>query len=172
MANITKASLKQLIDQNLADYSNITPDRHRDVLYAILECISYQGDIRHVRMNNTDIPIYFDTSGLGRVNEQYEGWAICNGNNGTQNDGGRTYIGYDPNDYPILGQQAGETSHTLTEQELPNITIRESVQNTVGDQTVPAGSTPYFVAQNKQLGSGQAHNNMQPYTVVLKIQKV
>jgi len=170
--NITKQILLDKINTNLADFSNITPTEHREILLMFLECVMFDGDIRHIRMANVDIPINFDPSGLGRAGFQYEGWAICNGNNGTTNDNGRTYIGYDPTDYPTLGAQGGEKLHTLTEPELPEIELKDCVNTNVGDQTVPAGSTPYYSRVNRTVGEGEAHNNMQPYTVVLKIQKV
>lgn len=170
--NITKQILLDKINTNLADFSNITPTEHREILLMFLECVMFNGDIRHIRMLNADIPVYFDTSGLGRVNLQYEGWAICNGNNGTIDDGGRTYIGYEPREYPTLNAQGGSKNHTLTESELPTTVINEAVATSVGDQTVPAGSTPYYSGVPTNLGSGTAHNNMQPYTVILKIQKI
>lgn len=170
--NITKAIVKAEIDAKLADFSNITPDELRGIFYMFLECSMFNGDIRHIRMANVDIPINFDTSGLGRSGLQYEGWAICNGNNGTTNDNGRTYIGYDPTNYPTLNAQGGEKEHTLTVPELPVLTIKEAVQDGTGDQTVPAGGTPYYKRDDRTIGSGTAHNNMQPYTVILKIQKV
>ena len=129
-------------------------------------------------MQNSDIPIYFDTSGLGRLNLQYEGWAICNGNNSTVNDNGRTYIGYDPVNYPTLGFQGGTKTHKLTESELPVVDITAS-QTSAGPEE---GSNPSKLTTGSNvlegafvidtIGGGVAHNNMQPYTVILKIQKV
>ena len=64
----------------------------------------------------------FDGTGLGLADTQYEGWALCNGNNGTPNLKGRFVAGYDPasGDYNSIGEVHGENFHTLTVNEMPS----------------------------------------------------
>ena len=64
----------------------------------------------------------FDGSGLGYVNGPTDGYALCNGQNGTPDLRGKFIVGYDSNDtdYNALGKTGGEKVHTLTKAEIPN----------------------------------------------------
>lgn len=45
----------------------------------------YRGNPTELRMFSGDPSVYFDNTGLGIVGGEWDGWAICNGNNGTTN---------------------------------------------------------------------------------------
>jgi hypothetical protein len=45
----------------------------------------YTGRPTEIKMFNGNWTLYFDGTGLGIVGGTWDGWALCNGNNGTQN---------------------------------------------------------------------------------------
>ena len=69
----------------------------------------------------------FDGSGIGVAGTAYEGWAICNGQNGTPDLRGRFIVGVGRNGDPAytgnttyqMGDAGGEEAHTLTREEMP-----------------------------------------------------
>jgi microcystin-dependent protein len=63
----------------------------------------------------------FITNGLGKVGTQLDGWALCNGNNGTPNLKGRFIAGYDPldADYNAIGNLGGSKTVSLINTQLP-----------------------------------------------------
>lgn len=146
------------------------------------------GDVKEVDCNAAYIAANFDATGLG-INER-KGWAICNGNNGTKNRGGRVSVGYstvtiDPNDnvwdvlYNTIGATGGEKKHTLSQSELPNIQLNSGLYNNSQDYVdgsadpnnvgTTANGTPI---KTSSLGSGLAHENRPPFIVTLFIQKL
>jgi hypothetical protein len=94
---------------------------------------------------------------------------------------GRVLVGIDSTqtEFDTVGEEGGEKTHTLTQAELPDIPANPSVpticstpNNTggpivdyhiLGSQTTSGYSVPGIGAD---LGSGEAHNNLQPYKVV------
>jgi hypothetical protein len=94
---------------------------------------------------------------------------------------GRVLVGLDSaqTEFDTIGKEGGEKTHTLTQAELPDIPANPSVpticstpNNTggpivdyhiLGSQTTSGYSVPGIGAD---LGSGEAHNNLQPYKVV------
>lgn len=80
------------------------------------------------------------------------------------------------------GNTGGEAEHTLTQGELPNVSVGVEVVFSgpsgssvyVASNTGTAG-TPYNSAdagKTKPLGSGQAHNNMPPYIAVYRWRRI
>lgn len=133
------------------------------------------GEIKEMDVDTSFITTYFDVTGLGLVDTQYEGWAIMNGNNGTSNDGGLVSIGYHASTYPTLGATGGEKDHTLIVSEIPAHThgIKTVNKNAAGsgsERTV--SSTGAGTEATESIGGGLAHNNMQPYRVHLKIKRI
>ncbi len=128
------------------------------------------------------------TEGLG-VNER-AGWAIMNGKNGTPNDKGKVVIAYGTlgpgTNYPTLGATGGAETHTLTENEMPEHN-HDWLYGTEQDDDSSGGSNDEFTATAQgnwgphngvlsppigNRGGNEAHNNMQPYVVRLKIMKL
>lgn len=148
--------------------------------YIRTQATSYQYEVKLIRApNKTYITDNFDmlpgaTQGLGKVGGLWEGWAICNGNNGTDNLDGQTFIGYGAN-YSTVGQFIGESEHTLTINEIPshnhNCPADGGSTNSTGSN-FRRESNNTGVLQTNSVGGGQAHNNMQPSMVILKIMKL
>lgn len=145
---------------------------------------SYPYEIKYIRAPN---PAYitdnFDmtvgaTQGIGKAGGLWEGWAIMNGNNGTDNVDGQTLIGWGAN-YATVGQFVGESEHTLTINEMPSHSHDTDISYDGGgasDQqsyVESGGSDERNIPTASTLtGGGEAHNNMQPSMVVLIIMKM
>ena len=91
---------------------------------------------------------------------------------------GKVPVGLDSSDsdFDTLGETGGEKTHTLSVSELPshNHGTTYSYANVSGtgpkgsETKISTGSTYYFNYRNStdNRGDGQAHNNLQPYTVI------
>lgn len=117
----------------------------------------------------------------GSSNAVPDGWAICNGQNGTPDLRNRFVVGVGSKS---LGATGGEENHTLTMNEIP------SHQHVVpyGERTVKASfpwgsygsglqgsnSTDYdnLWPYTSYAGGGGAHNNMPPYMALYYIMKL
>lgn len=116
-------------------------------------------------------------TGLGNTGTDWAGWAIADGRNGTEDLGGLVPVGYkfsDP-DFGTIGATGGEKDVTLTVDQIP--AHSHEYINTSGTQ-YKRGNTgseffdPNEVEQTGNTGGGQAHNNMQPYRVMLYVTKI
>lgn len=171
---MTRTDLQNLINSNLADLSNIIPSKHREVEIALLNEIAPLYEVKELDIPDTQLATFltanFDLTGLGINN--YVGFAICNGSNGTRNRGGKTSIGYDATDYATIGAIGGEKNHILTVSELPtnNKTVHSFVSGVTSGGGV--GAEPWAGAIVNFGGSDAPHNNMQPYIVTLFIQRI
>ena len=144
------------------------------------------GDVKEVDCDAAYITANFDGTGLG-INER-AGWAICNGDNGTKDRGGRVSVGYetvtvDPSNnvwdaiYNTIGATGGEKRHTLITSEMPAHThsIQPAyVTGTSAPSNVRTDSTSGSVGQavTGSTGGGGSHENRQPFIVTLFIQKL
>lgn len=131
-----------------------------------------KGDTKEIVCDATYMSNNFNSTGLG-VKER-TGWAIMNGNNGTHNDNGLVVVSYGTS-YPTLGATGGEATHTLlgVESGRPPINLPVTDDFTGGGQYLTtgldSGRGPITIAAQP---AAQAHNNMQPYVVRLRIQKI
>ena len=175
---MTYSEIQNLIDTNLASDTKIPALKHREVEHALLDYIqsnlSQSGDIKRVKCDLAYLESNFEVDGLGK--NLRLGWAICNGNNGTDNLAGRVGVGYGLG-YSVLGQTGGEKEHTLTIEQIPAHTHDTTFG---GDDANDSGSTNTWLQSSGSLhtktstskGGGQSHNNMQPYIINLYIMKL
>lgn len=118
----------------------------------------------------------------GNVNDVPNGWAICNGSNGTPDLRDRFVIGAGSN-YG-LGWTGGETSHTLSVNEMPSHQ-HISPWGECGGFDPPWGKygnadlygsgdsdDDNYWGYTSPTGGGQAHNNMPPYYGLYFIMKL
>ena len=162
-----------------------------DFISPFIGSIQFQVITLHV--NASYIAANFDITGLG-INLM-EGYAICNGNNGTLNKDGRTGIAYGTT-HNVIGQFGGSATHTLAANELPahqhymfsNVVSNAAVASTdnyiskqrdVGGAddkyaygVTDGGLTVPSVGKSGQTGNNVAHNNMQPYIVELQVMRL
>lgn len=151
--------LKQATIQDLVDF--ISP---------LVSAIQYQVITLHV--DSTYIETNFDETGLGIL--LMDGYAICNGNNGTINKDGRVGIAYGST-YNAVGAIGGTTTHTLTIDQIPSHThdVAEYSGNVSGASHISAPVTTGLQGTSTGATGGSAsHNNMQPYLVELQIMKL
>lgn len=152
-----------------------------------------KGDLKDIIITMEEFAADFDATGLGRNGRI--GWGLCDGQGGRPNLKGRVIVNYDPGqpEFNTIGKTGGEKTHTLTEQEMPKHGHGLLADNTGGSGGVPyalnapggitiagakRGTANYMLNRSdglrlvQQTGSGQAHNNLQPYFVALKIIKL
>lgn len=107
-----------------------------------------------------------------------EGWALCDGDNGTPDLRGRFVVGQDTTDEHFLwvGNTGGAKRVALTVEQLPPHTHSYSAPLTVGPH--PGGDNGYDRPNAKQTGetgskgSGETHENLPPYYVLAYIMKL
>jgi len=149
----------------------------RTILEAIRDSTFVMHEVKVLNIPSADMATYltanYDGTGLGIGNSV--GFAICNGNNGTEDYRRRVPVGYDPttyvsgNNYSLMGNAFGEENHVLTIPELP-----AHDHGGTKIETGLAGTDPGFASTDSEnsVGGDEAHNNMQPSIVTLFIQRV
>jgi hypothetical protein len=148
-----------------------TAAEFRALLTALLDPIS--GTIEMRDCSNVYIITNFDGTGLG-INEEV-GYAICNGANGTRNWAGKVPVAYGTG-YVTMGATGGAVNVALSVDEMPSHShaIGNDRRNTGGgggeNHPISFFGTRSHVTDTQ--GSGVAHNNMQPFTVVLVLMKL
>ncbi len=167
----TFEDISDLIDLNLSSGSKITALKHREVEHALLnyiqENIAQTGDIKRIKCDITYLNDNFEVNGLGK--NLRLGWAICNGNNGTDNLAGRVGIGYGTG-YSTLGATGGSKDAVV---------VSHSHNVVINGQ----GGGDGYVTYNDGIGSAHTYTtntvgvdgtnkNMQPYIVQLYIMKL
>lgn len=126
----------------------------------------------------------FDLStGLGKANTTYSGWAICDGRNGTEDRSGVVPVGADLRrqpgdpgydaDFVTVGSRGGAKTHTLTVPELPAHDHQTDMKpNIAGSGGSRGAQGPMGSGLTNTTGQNMPHNNMQPYLVSLWIKKI
>jgi len=169
----TIAQIQDKIDLRIDGGDNpISSERE---LWELLLSQQFIGEVKWIKMDVADIPSYFivtgGTTGLGKTGTPYEGWAWCNGNNGTTNDDGRVSIAYGTN-YPTTGATGGdEDSYVIEHDHTMGIRVNTGVGGVQGlfDQASGGVLSTYVTSTEGISGVGL---NMQPYVVELKIVRI
>ncbi len=103
----------------------------------------FTGKVGQISMFNGNPTTYFDTTGLGWTpqsgnNTEWDGWAICNGQNGTPNLSNQFIVGAQMDNVNISGyaghwqtnitgsalQTGGNASYIVKNTDLPNMTVQ------------------------------------------------
>lgn len=150
-------ALKQATFQDLINFINI----HSAAL---------QFEVKRMSVTQEYIDNNFDATGLGM--NLCTGFAICNGQNGTENLDGLVGVGFGTVQNNI-GGFGGEKEHTLTISEIPPHTHPiPRATNDADGTTFSPGNGLNGTADSQTAGGGLAHNNMQPYIVQLYMMKL
>lgn len=126
-------------------------------------------EVKEIDVNLDIEPNYFvenfTSNGLG-INDM-EGFAICNGNNGTRNRGGRVAVGYGEG-YTTIGATGGSKDAALVEH-IHEIKTSSGAGGFVGPQRTNGTQN---TSVTESAGSSGVGKNMQPFIIVLKIQRI
>ncbi len=159
----------QLLIDDIEDGVPNTALKVRTILNELADGSAQTGDVKEIDVSTAYIAANFDPSGLG-FNER-SGWAICNGNNGTRDRGGRVAIQYSTS-YPVLGAVGGVKDAVVV-----------AHTHGVGSYHSGSGSLLYssiglesgsdvVYSETASTGVSGSNMNMQPYIVTLFIQKL
>lgn len=149
---MTRSEIQDIIDLIATGVPN-TALKVRNALNAVADGTAQTGDVKEIDVSTGYIVSNFDVTGLG-TNERL-GWAICNGNNGTRNRGGRVAVGYDVSNYPTLGATGGSNTLTLTKNNIPILDITLPVS----DSDNGGGSKIYVMATDQQAAGTKTYVN-------------
>lgn len=144
------------------------------IAFIALQTSALQYEVKRMSVTQAYIDANFDVTGLG-VNI-CAGFAICNGQNGTENLDGRVGVGYGAVQSNI-GGFGGEKEHVLTIDEMPthNHDVPYNLNDAGGagaQRTLDNSGVSVTYNQTVSEGGGEAHNNMQPYIVQLYMMKL
>lgn len=185
---MTYAEILTLINSNLASGSEIQAVKHREVEVALLDFIqanvTQQFDIKAIYVNSTYLGNNFETSGLGK--NLRLGWAICNGNNGTPNMGGRSIVAYG-GDFTTLNAVGGSKDAVLVTHDHKAVSaVNPSSEFSSTNKYLAAyrtggGNTEYGLQGTATVpttgvttieGESGSNRNMHPYIVLVYIMKL
>lgn len=131
------------------------------------------GDIKEKYCDGAYIAANFDEDGYG-INRE-KGWRIFSKQ--VPGAAGKTFVNMDPadSDFDTPGKTGGAKTHTLTIPEMPkhshNLKLAvSSVKHDGYDDLTNTGTQ--ITKTTETAGGDQAHNNMQPYFVILKLIKL
>lgn len=105
-----------------------------------------------------------------------DGWALCNGENGTPDLQGRFVLG--GSDSHALGSTGGSEEVTLTAEQMPKhvhkILVTENDYTGSGVSVLSCGKTTnaYTLTNSANEGKDKPHPNMPPYYVLCYIMKL
>jgi hypothetical protein len=184
----TYNDVSNLINSNLASGIKIQANKHREVEHALLNFAnqnsSQQFDIKAIYVNSTYLGNNFETSGLGK--NLRLGWAICNGNNGTPNMGGRSIVAYG-GDFTTLNAVGGSKDAILVTHDHKAVSsVNPSGEFSATNKHLAAyrtngGNTEYGLQGTATVpttgvttveGESGSNKNMHPYIVLVYIMKL
>lgn len=129
----------------------------------------YNGKVGEITVFNGDPGAYFDGTGLGLVGEEWDGWAICNGQNSTPNLSNLFIVGGGMDNVGMTGyadgkwftnitgfgisDTAGNAQYTLTNNNLPNMTVQLSGRVGYDDNASGSGQDPAAIVTKKWYGN-------------------
>lgn len=132
------------------------------------------GDIKERYCDASYIAANFDVNGYG-INAE-KGWRILS--KAIPATAGKVMVNYDPADvdFDTVGKNGGEKKHTLTIQEMPahnhSLSLFKDEIRHNGTVDISANGGAALNKNTGNAGGGQAHNNLQPYFVILKLIKL
>lgn len=130
---------------------------------------AFQFEIKDLFVNQAYIDANFQINGLGIGLMQ--GWAICNGQNGTPPMGGLVSVGYGGT-YTTIGAFGGSKDAVLV-QHTHTFTGSEDDTGDNGGFIITSPSNSIGLKSNLSTeGVSGVNKNMQPYIVLLKIMKL
>jgi hypothetical protein len=145
--------LEQVTGQQVVDFINTNSN-------------AFQFEVRDLWVNQTYIDTNFDGTGLGTG--IMEGWAICNGQNGTPPMDGLVSIGYGTN-YNVIGAFGGSKDAVVVAH-THNLRVNTNAAGTGFPAFEAASAQGTFATEST--GVSGTDKNMQPYIVLLKIMKL
>jgi microcystin-dependent protein len=117
----------------------------------------------------------------GNLADIPKGWALCDGTQGTPDLRGRFVLGVNPSDNKNdltarpMKTTGGAETHTLTVEEMPSH-VHKILQETNNSCNCGGGGCACggfgYVADSKEAGSNNPHNNMPPYFALAYIMKL
>jgi len=148
-----------------------------------LEALIFPGQVLELDVDAAFVSANFDLTpgvNMGLGINLCEGFALCNGNNGTKDRNGRTGIGYGPN-YPTLGAIGGSKDAVIVSHKHNSIEFSTGLKAVNDTGTGPTLNANVELSSN--IGSGKVdetgttgvsgvNQNMQPYIVSLFIMKL
>lgn len=128
--------------------------------------------------NASSIPSKGIIAWYGAVDNIPEGWALCDGTNGTPDLRDRFILGAGTNH--AVGETGGEETHTLTVAEMPSHKHTGNGWSMAYGFTVASGSGARYTSGGSTnsdpgiglTGGSQPHNNMPPYYALYYIMKL
>jgi hypothetical protein len=165
-------------------------------LLLCLKNIWKKDDLRMCKKSSTYIAANFDpTTGIGITPEE-KGWQILSKQD--IDAAGKAFVNRDENDnvFSEAGYYGGEKEHVLTQAQLPNVSLKmfhqdvngipqdtatpnssvaraRSAGNVLDYEMLKAGNgSDATLGNTSRMGNGEAHNNLQPYYVVLTLIKL
>lgn len=172
-----------------------TAEEVRAVFTALLNETCKIYEVKELDVNLTTNPTFLTTNfiltgpqaGLGITGSAYEGFALCNGNNGTFNRNGRVAIGYDPTYYSSPGAIGGSENAVVVQHSHRSIATVNPNSEFDGNNKYlaayrPSGGDAEYGLQgtNSSPNTGETttdgvsgiKQNMQPYIVTIFVQRI
>lgn len=165
---MTIANIKNKITARLTNGGNVVA-KERELWNIILNEAVKLFEVKDILVNTELYPTYlvdnFDSTGLGK--NDMLGFAICNGNNGTFPMDGRVTLAYGEG-YATIGDIGGSKNAVVVEH-THSIRSSSGGGGFIGPQRTNGTETTSVTAASGESG---VNKNMQPYIVVLKIQRI